>query len=68
MKKLINNHLIMNINQYGFRKGTGTDTAIATIYKTIAVSQEKKEHCVIIIIMPKHKQGIRQNLAQWFEI
>lgn len=50
MKKMINNHLVnylesnnlMNINQYGFRKGTGTDTAIATIYKTIAVSPPKK--------------------------
>lgn len=40
---------ILNENQYGFRKGKGTTTAIAIAYKTIANALANNEQCNIIL-------------------
>ena len=39
---------IFHKNQYGFRKGKGTDVAITKIYETIAINQKYKDHCNIV--------------------
>ena len=37
-----------NPNQYGFRKGRGTATALALLYETIAISQHHKWRCNVV--------------------
>jgi len=55
-EKIINNRItnyiercnLFNNNQYGFRKGRGTQQAIAAIYETIAMSQRNRQQCNIV--------------------
>lgn len=37
-----------NKNQYGLRKGSGTQIAIATLYESIALSQGRKDLCNLV--------------------
>jgi len=39
----------LNKNQYGFRKGRGTTTALATFHEIIAISQQKGEQCIVAL-------------------
>lgn len=56
LEKLINNRFaryceennIFNKNQYGFRRGLGTDVAIATTYEKIALNQQQKNFCNVV--------------------
>ena len=34
--------------QFGFRRGKGTDTATAVAYESIALTQQKRQHCNIV--------------------
>ena len=55
-EKIINNRIVkylednnhFNPNQHGFRRGRGTQTAIATLYEIIAKSQMNNERCNVI--------------------
>ena len=55
-EKIINNRFtqyleeerIFNKNQFGFRKGKGTEIAIMKIYESIAISQHNRERCMIV--------------------
>ena len=56
LERIINDRLvkyleengIMNNNQYGFRRGRGTQLALATLYETIALSQKEKHGCNVV--------------------
>ena len=46
-KHLENNHLF-NVNQYGFRKGLGTELALAKTYELIALNQRERSQCTLV--------------------
>jgi len=48
VKMHMENNGLFNPNQYGFRKGRGTQQAITSIYETIAISQRKRQQCNIV--------------------
>jgi len=48
VKMHMENNGLFNPNQYGFRKGRGTQQAITSIYETIAISQRKRQQYNIV--------------------
>ena len=56
LERIINNRFyrfceenqIFHVNQYGFRKGRGTDIALARINEIIAINQRWKHHCNVV--------------------
>ena len=56
LERIINNRFhkycednhVFHDDQYGFRRGRGTDLAITKIYEKVAISQKEKDHCNII--------------------
>ena len=47
LKHLHDNNLI-NVNQYGFTKGRGTQTALAKLYEIVAISQAEGRGCNVV--------------------
>ena len=48
LTKYLEEHNKLNNNQYAFRKGRGTQQAIATLYETVALSQREGYRCNVI--------------------
>ena len=56
LERIINNRFhrfceenhIFHANQYGFRRGKGTDVALAKINELIAINQKWKHHCNVV--------------------
>ena len=56
LERILNDRLIryletnnkLNNNQYGFRKGRGTQLALAKMYEIIAISQRERQRCNIV--------------------
>ena len=48
MRRFCTDNNLFNTHQYGFRRGLGTDIAIATAYEKIAINQREKQHCNVI--------------------
>jgi len=48
VKMDMENNGLFNPNQFGFRKGRGTQQAITSIYETIAISQRKRQQGNIV--------------------
>lgn len=42
------NNNLFNQHQYGFRKGRGTQLALAALYETVALSQKKRYQCNVV--------------------
>ena len=47
-QKYCEENRVFHDNQYGFRRGRGTDIAITKIYEKVAINQKEKDHCNIV--------------------
>ena len=53
---------LYNPQQFGFCRGKGTDTAMAVAYVSIALTQQKRQHCNIVcrdVLRPSTESGWR---------
>ena len=46
--RYLENNNLLNKDQHGFRKGRGTQTALASLYERIAITQKKKYQCNVV--------------------